>query len=436
MKLNYINGCYTPSFFNMILDTNESVESALLKYPETFAHEFIHYLQDLILPYNIRLNLSRLREFMSIRRAAEDHECIAIPFQEWDHDSELLILQRYLTIGSNRQEMQFVGWVQNMSDIQRCYKTGSGYDETYAMRNRNFNIYTYSARINGGSIPYFFGARDLLEYIAHKIEAKHYPSGVRLPQLPYDSVDLLFNCYGLSSVPVDIRMCIAEFCLYNDNPVHLLFAQFLMNEGFRKRVGNLQYEKLYQSLLTAGFATTDGVREAVTHKTHRRLKQFEAELGMNYAGFTGIRNWIALVNDFAEKELADRFVFADMYRMDKKQFEEFLLSVIIRIGLPLVMNHEKKCVSLQGQQVDAAEFIQFYVLQEYLNFVSGSGVDMEDGSIPQACPVYGLCKSNWSDYSEGCDRSPRLKRADGRACPYARFLRMYGLENVRYVPVT
>lgn len=64
MKLEYATGFYNISFFNINIKTKEELTQNILKKEEaTFTHEFIHYLQDLILPYNIRYNLSNVRYF-------------------------------------------------------------------------------------------------------------------------------------------------------------------------------------------------------------------------------------------------------------------------------------------------------------------------------------------------------------------------------------
>ena len=62
MVNNFTSGLYNISFFNMKIDTSEELTNEVIKKEEsTFIHEFIHYLQDLILPYNIRVNLSNVR---------------------------------------------------------------------------------------------------------------------------------------------------------------------------------------------------------------------------------------------------------------------------------------------------------------------------------------------------------------------------------------
>jgi len=79
MKLNYTEGSYNLSFFNMIIKTDEELSRDVIeKNKSTFVHEFIHYLQDLILPYNIRYNLSNVCRFSDILEFAHKHGSITI----------------------------------------------------------------------------------------------------------------------------------------------------------------------------------------------------------------------------------------------------------------------------------------------------------------------------------------------------------------------
>ncbi len=407
----------------MVLETNEDISGAINKYTATFAHEFIHYIQDIILPYNIRMNLSRLRWFVNIQRSALKNGCIICPFDDWDSDSQITLLQHYMTIGINPNGLGFIDEVREMGDAIPDSQKASGYDASYSMRYREFNVYTYSMNVNNG-IKYNLGARDLLEYIAHKIEAKHFISKEKLSQLPYESVDLLFAHYGLSHVSEDIRLCIAEVCLYNDNPIRFLFSNFLENKDFRQRIAKLRYDQVYNILLSLEFESTDGVKETIKHKTNRRLKQFADELSLHYVNFIGIRNWIEKVNIFAEMELTDRFIFSDMYKMDTSKFEETISWIISSIGLPLVMNNKEECISLQSNQDNVDEFIQFYILQRFFGFVS-SGPEKAS-----TCPIYDFCKANGDIYNEQCNRNLQFEQMKNEKCPYFRFLKSYGLTNI------
>lgn len=423
MKLDEINGFYNPSFFNIVLETDENVLDAIDKHSATFTHEFIHYLQDIILPYNIRMNLSRLRWFFNIRQSAMKKGFIKVPFSEWDNESKTIILQYNMSIGGCKSP-RFINYVEKIENVTPTFEKASGFDGAYSMRHREFNVYTYNMNVNN-RISYNLGARDLLEYIAYKIESKHFIFNGMMPQLPYESVDLLFEHYGLSHVSDNIRLCIAEVCLYNDNPIRFLFVTFLENQKFKQEIVNLSYGQVYNILLSFEFKSADGVSETITHKTNRRLKQLEDDLSWHYTNFAGIKKWIKKVNDFAKAELSNRFIFSDMYEMDTNKFEETLSYIIGNVGLPLVMNNKEECISLQPHQDNADEFIQFYILQSFFNYVLGGT------KRTGICPIYKFCKANGNICNDQCNNNLQLEQLENKECPYFKFLKSYDLINIQ-----
>ena len=83
MLLNSIEGTYNLSFFSIILGTKEDISVAMERNKSTFLHEFVHYLQDLILPYAIRVNLSNIHWFLNIQQFAISNGYIKRPFRDW-----------------------------------------------------------------------------------------------------------------------------------------------------------------------------------------------------------------------------------------------------------------------------------------------------------------------------------------------------------------
>lgn len=425
MRLNDIDGHYNPSFFNMVLETDEDISDAINKYTATFIHEFLHYIQDIILPYNIRVNLSWLHWFSNMRQSALGNGYIKRPFTDWYSDSKTTQLQYKMTFGGQFGDSRsvFVNKVWKLEDIIPSFEKASGFDASYAMKYREFNVYTYNMRVNN-AIMYNLGARDLLEYIAHQIESKHFVSDGSSPQLPYRSVDLLFDYYGLSHVPNDIRLCIAEVCLYNDNPMRFLFVNFLENKEFSQRITGLSYDEVYKKLLSLEFTSADGVKETITHKTNRRLRDFENILSLHYVNFVGIKDWIEKVSCFSETELSNRFIFSDMYKMDTSEFEETVSWIISRIGLPLVMNNQEKCITLQSSQDNVNEFIQFYILQNFFGYV------LSGTKKTSVCPIYSFCKANGDIYDDQCNCNLQKEQLENKKCPYFEFLKSYGLIDI------
>lgn len=416
MRLKNINGSYSPSFFNIVLETNEDISLAVQKYTPTFVHEFIHYLQDLLLPYSLRLNFTRLSWFLRIRESADKNGYIKLPFNEWNHNERVLIKQLKYTIGKGSVDTGFV------NDVRRINLIEQDASDLIEIQDRKFKLYKYNILINDTSITYNLGARDILEYIAYKIEAKYYQTS-NMPDLPYKSIDLLFKHYGLSYVSDDVRLCIAEFCLYNDNPIHILFTNFLENEEFKKEINGLTYDRIYEILLTYEFKTKDGIKETLSSKFDRRLNQFVDILSEQYIGFGGIRHWILQVNNFVKSELDERFIFSDLYRMNQDSFEDFINAVITKIGLPLVMNNRKEYVSLQPEGIDTSQFVQFYILQEFLNSVLYT-------SNKTLCPVTDFCVANRGKHNDRCSLNPQTKIINQEYCHYIDFLKLYGLSSL------
>ncbi|WP_157180249.1 hypothetical protein [Yersinia enterocolitica] len=101
MEIRAANGSYSPSNFFMIIKSNEEIEECIRSNEQTFVHEYIHFLQDLILPYSIRYTLVSKRRFLSVLLHANEEKKITRPFSEWDEDTQLTDRQHSSTWGCN-----------------------------------------------------------------------------------------------------------------------------------------------------------------------------------------------------------------------------------------------------------------------------------------------------------------------------------------------
>lgn len=422
MKLDYAAGFYNISFFYLNIETEEELTQDVINKNEvTFFHEFIHYLQDLVLPYNIRYSLSNVRWFFNILESAYRTGCIHRPFKEWSDESLVLRTQFLRSFGDNRT----INFVSNIGEATSKFVITSGYDSNLHIQ-RQHRVYEYLIPVFevGKSTPisYNLGARDILEYIAYKIEFKNFSCRPSAPQLPYKSIDLIFDKFGLSYIPDDIRLCIAERCLYNDAPIHFLLSTLLGDEEFRKYITDSSYEEIYNYLLFSSTLTRDGQREMLIAKTQRRLIQFAYELQTQYSGFDEIEKWILKVNSFVEHKLSRRFIFSDLYKMNSEEIFEFINDVICYIGIPLVMNSRKKYISIQSDDIEVSQFIQFYILQNFIYFVK---------SKQTRCPICDFCKANGGTYNENCIVNKQMTIKGNGNCYYRRFLEKYRLFNIK-----
>ena len=204
MQLRSYDGDYFPSFFTIQLDTNVFSGNFSPCQNSTCIHEYIHFIQDLILPYCIRTNLSYIRLFNNVCKYAKEQNKIDIPFTYWDSDEVVLKKQFDFTFGSGKAKKISISDIY----ISEKYKF-SGFDQ-HNKRNRNLTVYKYKIKfINGSS--YHLGARDLLEYIAYRIESKHFNIGSNVPDYPYKTIDILLDYLGHSKLSVEKRvMCYTE----------------------------------------------------------------------------------------------------------------------------------------------------------------------------------------------------------------------------------
>lgn len=423
MKLDYATGFYNISFFNINIETEEELtQDVLKKNSATFIHEFIHYLQDLVLPYNIRYSLSNVRWFFNILESAHKSGSINRPFSEWNNESSTLWTQFFRSFGADGS----IDLVSKIGDVTSNFVTTSGYDGNLHIQ-REHRVYEYLLPVFevGKSTPisYNLGARDILEYIAYKIDLKNFPNRPPAPQLPYESIDLIFDKYGLSHISDDIRLCIAERCLYNDVPIHFLMSTLLGKDEFKKYITDSSYEEIYNYLLFSTTITRDGQSETLIAKTQRRILQFAYELQLQYRGFDEIKKWILKVNSFVEHNLSGRFIFSDLYKMNRDEMFKFINDVIYCIGIPLVMNSRKKYISIHSNDIEVSQFIQFYILQNFIYFVKSKQTN---------CPIYNFCKANGGLCNENCIINKQMTIKGNNNCYYRRFLEQYGLIDIKF----
>ena len=422
MKLNYTEGFYNISFFNINIATEEELTRDVIeKNKASFIHEFIHYLQDLVLTYNIRYSLSNIRWFSDILQSARESGIINRPFNAWSSESCILKMQFLRGFGAN----QIISSASEIGIATSDYEVITGYDG-YLHKSREHRVYEYVLPVfehdKSNTIEYRLGARDILEYIAYKIGHKNFPDESSAPQFPYKTIDLIFNKYGLEDVSDDIRICIAERCLYNDMPIHFLFSAVLSNEDFKRYIVNSDYERIYNCMLSGVTVTRDGQRELLSAKRQRRLIQFANELQTLYDGFGEIKKWILKVNSFVEDNLSERFIFSDIYKMSMDELLSFVNKVILNIGIPLVINSKEKYISICANDIQTSEFIQFYILQRFIYFIGTNAIQ---------CPIHNFCKANGGKCNANCILDKDFVIHGNANCHFRKFLENYELLNVK-----
>ncbi len=397
--LKQLMGSYIPSRFSIYLNT---LPHNLNTRDATFVHEYIHFLQDLILPYCIRENLVFVNNFAWISKMVEKNKKLLRPFSEWSEDCELTFKQTSYTWGKGDARSN-VGKVINIK-------------EDYFTSSYSHKIFRYNLQFEDGT-EYQFGARDFLEYLAHKIENQFWKTNA--PELPYKTVDKVFDYYSLNFIPESVRMLIVEYCLYNDNPVHFFINIFINQKLIMDQKDKFcDYDVCSEYLLGIGWQSNGGFNESIFTKTERRLNDFRERLSLLYPHrqYSSIREWILKTNNYCKNELSNRFIVSSLYNMTVVYLYEFIDRLIAAIGIPVIIFEDNTVTSsMLPSQYVPDQFIEFYMIGQYVEWISTN----ED-----SCPIYDICNKNFGLCKDICFTNPV---AYSDECKFKQFLKSYCL---------
>lgn len=414
MFLKSTEGEYLPSFFIIRLKTNEPIIDYRHEDDATFTHEYIHLLQDWLLPYCMRDNLIYLATFLETLKIVHDAGEIKLPQNILLDGKDITTLQSDFTWGSNL----FIPSVNSLSDITTCIKY---------VPEHGFNLYKYKLSLDDGQI-YHFGARDFLEYIAYKIESKHFVSQQELPDLPYKSIDIILEHHQQGKKINDVkRIALAEYCLLNDNPAHRLMV--ILSEINREEWGDIEEvtDGEFISQLKKSHWKSAGVQfETIQDKLARRHKQLLQLLQEKYPKkeFPDISSWIENTINYMRDNFLGTFLFSQLYQMTTDEFKATFNEITNKIGIPLLINNQDELKTFLNDTYNNEQFIQLLLTYEFSEYLNRSD--------PQ-CPLCSTCERERPEImNEDCLDAP-FRRADLEPlCPFGVFAKSHGLAELRW----
>lgn len=413
MLLKSVAGEYEPSFFIIRLHTTQSIDLAPAESIATFIHEYIHFLQDLILPYCMRGSLLHLFAFFDQIDRAHDRGEIRLPDTIPLEGSALVERQNSMTWGSHK----FVSSVGGIQDLRVT---------EFPVPEHGFKLYQYDLVLDNGE-SYQFGARDMLEYIAYKIESKHFPSEERLPDLPYSSVDLMVTHLGAEHLSVFKRIALAEYCLLNDNPAHqlVLFLKDLQ-AGVMGDITSHSDEAFAQFLRNAHWKSHGVKFEKIQEKLDRRSNQLKQALQHRFplVAFPDIHSWVERVVEYARDALAGRSIFAEFFAAETPNFFRAISKILEEVGIPLIVNDAGEMGTSLGGEEEKDQFLQLLLAYEFLDYLQRD--DMQ-------CPMCQVCERDRADLmDDDCLNAPFRRALRGDLCPFGAFVKSHGLTEVRW----
>lgn len=416
MPLNAANGSYSPSFYSIHIETIENIEQCIESNEQTFVHEYIHFLQDISLPYSIRNTLVTNRNFLYIHQNVHEKGYIERPFNDYDDDMLATHKQFSYTWGCD----EF---------IPEKFKIVSIENDFYVMDNidNQSRVFRYMLTLENG-LKYHIGARDFLEYIAHKIESKHWQTN-HFPY-PYMTVDFLFEYMGYGNIHDIIKVCFIEFSLQNDNPVHYLLEVIKFFKQQKISILSIDYNELKQLLLSIQWKSQGNFTETSQTKTSRRLNQL-LESGIkkhNTSSLSDVLQWFDEIINFSNTELANRFIFSELLSMNEDEFLKKINYYVSKIGIPLVFNDNSECISLLPEKYDQNQFLNIHISLLFIRYISQNESNQ--------CPLKSYCAKNINPneniISPSCDSDPIQKLTEGVQCPLTRFMKLYSFDSIEW----
>jgi hypothetical protein len=401
-------GEYQPAYFYIKVDSEEEGNNLILKNKNVFIHEYIHFLQDISLPYLIRQSEIFYRNFRYVIIAIKNNGLIR-PFEKWDDDTKKTNLQRDYTLG----EGKIIDKEINIINIKDEY-----------VKNENHRIFKYNLLLDDNT-KYHVGALDFYEYIASKIEFKFYNKKNAI--LPYNTIDLIFKYYGFEYIPTECRLCAVEYCLYNDNPMNM-FYNIIVPLIKEHHDYFINFEKCKEFLASTGWKSNSHPDEDMIKKVNRRLSNMKEVIKVHFNNIynNSIFNWLDYVIKYSDVNISKRFLFCNLYVLQKNQFESYISRIISDIGIPLIFNGKYKCSSLLPKgKYKYEEFFDLYLMNKFMEFINNQSI---------VCPVFTVC-NNFKDVpiNDFCYYDLKQKGAENKRCLFFNFIRMFGLDKIKWL---
>lgn len=408
-------GDYEPAFFIIRINSDEPIENGISDHLlGTFIHEYIHFLQDLLLPYCMRENLVVLSKFFDQRDKFISSRKIKLPEDDIIEGESLTKLQTEWTWGGN----SFAESVNTITSIN-CL-------EQYIAQH-GFRLFKYTVDFDS-SADYHFGARDLLEYIAYKIESKHFPNDLVLPDLPYKALDFVINYHELSFLSETKKVALAEYCLFNDNPVHRLVVVI---DDYKKGCSTNRWHgddnDFIEFLKTLNWNAAGRPPETIDQKLDRRLSGLLEYLSGRFpeTSFQTINDWLTQTIKYVRTNLAGVGLFAKLYQMEREEFNRAFSSILEEVGIPLLINRNDELGTSLGSEDTKNEFIQLLLAYEFSDYLKRSD---------QTCPMYSNCERDRPEIMEEevCMNAPFRKAFKADLCPFGAFVKTHQLDTINW----
>lgn len=407
-----IGGKYTPTFFFMEIETEESLEDIELMSEEsqaTFTHEYIHFLQDLFTIYGLAniihiVDLARERSLVihsDLKNKTFTIPCNLIEGSIASINSKLFHLYKG-TINIGRDNGDVFDIEIEMLKIEKVDEE----KKKIILKLQDINF--------GDEYTFEFGSYCILESMAYIIEKELFPTIPEQEFFPYKIVEALSHHIFEQKIPSEALVAICEISLDSFHPGEkfVSFSKKMKEENIipEKMEDVFKFSKSYKILFQNKEYTSEELFLELLDGSKKSLINYYTS---DY--FNPMKEWLlALFEKIEEHKTGRKFSFAKLIRL-KESKTESIYKLFTELGMPLMSNSNHMYWSTANEQA-----ISLNAIHEVFKVLSFGHT---------FCGMRDYC----STFSENtvddlCSSAPWGKVKQDKLCPFAAIWKMWKLD--------
>ncbi|KOO58681.1 hypothetical protein WH43_07450 [Rheinheimera sp. KL1] len=383
-----------------------------------FAHELIHFLQDVSTTYGL-INISKCIDVIKSQNHALRQKIgpVRLPLLSSDLSDTVMANNDLFSLYVGDDAEKFKEFPESYAVIEVIE---SQMEVDLVPNPVKYFYIRYGSSVIGVTEDFHFGAMAIYESMANLIESEIYGEEKRRKNFPYDAALMLAEhlCPGISHYRFAIsELCEASLMYYNPaeifveclRKIHELGLVFKSpDECYRYVLNNFTLESESVSVEYIN-ASKSAESQLIDLFTVSPLKEEQWASGMVIRA-RGIRN-------------SDKSISARLWGANKNQSRKSLMDFIHSIGMPVVFNQNFEAW-LKDSEKSFLTPLMYPAILSFHEIVRGKQL---------GCILKEHCANENSGCTpdDNCQSAPWARLAQGKSCYFSNIWKMWGLEDVQ-----
>ncbi len=421
MKLNRDLGFYIPAFFMMQVDTDKPIEKVLETADErVFAHELIHFLQDVSTTYGL-INISKCIDVIKSQNQVLRNlkYPITLPIRGDFLSNETMVNNDLFSLYVGDDTSKFC----NFPDSVLVISVNEEEEEIEGLPSdvKYFEI-EYSSKHMSEKKSFHFGSMAISESMASLIEDEIYGKEARRNNFPYDAALMIteYLCPKVSNNTLAIaELCEASLMYYNPSEIFINALNKINEKNIELKNPNDCY------LFVLNNFTLEGNSADIEYMNSSVLAESQLADLFTVSPLKEERwasNMVAKARKIRGSNIS---ISSQFWGKDKDKSRNSLMNSINEIGLPLVFN-KKSDIFVKKSEEHLNTPLMFPAILSFYEILRGK---------QKGCDLYAHCSNQKGGYKTdgNCQTKPWVRAGQGKACYFSNIWKMWGLENVQII---